>query len=559
MGEMRTKSDAQLLRDYAERREEAAFSELVARHMDLIYSAAWRQVGAPDLAADIAQSVFIDLARKAPTLAGKLPGEASLVGWLYRSTRFAALNHLRDDRRRLAHERQAMEQLLANSETAPDWNCIRPVLDEAMESLDEADRDAVLLRYFKNHDFRAVGLALGISDDAAQKRVSRAVERLREFFSKRGVAVGAGGLVVAISANAVQAAPAGLAPAISSAAALVGATLYPATTAATLKTFTMTTLFKSFVTATIVVVVAGGIYQTYHATQLAGRARDVLGQSNPLVEPLRRLQQERDDATNRLAVMSGELARLKSQDNAGELLRLRGEVGVLRQQLALLEGKTALPARDLASMLGDPAMREYIHQNMLMMIRLDYAPLFKELKLTPDQTEKVVQLIGDTTLKNSDKMYSLPRGSVRPDDVARTAEIGRVELENQLRPLLGDSGLARLWEFHEEMPAHATVDLLNAQLGANPLSPELTDRVFRIVKAEPYDLTRGMSGDWDKAFWGSQQDIDDHLLKVAESNQRVLQQAENFLNTNQLAALGAVLSNGITARITQAEALIQKP
>src|SRR5262249_10181067 len=104
-----------------------------------------------------------------------------------------------------------------------EWDDVRPLLDDAMEGLDESDREALLLRYFKNQDLRAVGNALGVSDDAAQKRVSRALERLRENFAKRGVVTGASGLVMVVSANAVQAAPAGLAAAFAS-GALGGAT-----------------------------------------------------------------------------------------------------------------------------------------------------------------------------------------------------------------------------------------------------------------------------------------------------------------------------------------------
>src|SRR5262249_25134102 len=153
-------------------------------------------------------------ARKAKLLSQKVSADGSLAGWLHRSTRYAALNHLRDSRRRRANERQAMEQLLTDSEFSADWEQIRPALDEALDSLSDEDREALLLRYFKNQDFRAVGHALGVSDDAAQKRVSRAVERLREFFARRGVTVSVSGLVVVISANAVQAAPIGLSAAI---------------------------------------------------------------------------------------------------------------------------------------------------------------------------------------------------------------------------------------------------------------------------------------------------------------------------------------------------------
>jgi DNA-directed RNA polymerase specialized sigma24 family protein len=119
---MQAKSDAALLRQYAGQSDEAAFREIVVRHTDLVYASALRQVGVPDLARDIAQSVFTDLARKAPSLAGALPENASLVGWLYRGARFAALNQLRDDRRRQARERQAMQHFDPASDTAPEWD-----------------------------------------------------------------------------------------------------------------------------------------------------------------------------------------------------------------------------------------------------------------------------------------------------------------------------------------------------------------------------------------------------------------------------------------------------
>ena len=215
---MQKKSDAQLLHEYAAQGSEPAFGEIVARHTGLVYSAGLRQCGSPEPAREIAQSVFINLARKARTLAVQLSPDASLAGWLYRGTRYAALHWLRDERRRQAHERLVMENFNPSSETSPDWDRVSPVLDEAMAELGDSDREAVLLRFFQNRDFHAVGLALGVSDDAAQKRVSRAVERLREFLAKRGVTVGASGLVVVISTNAVQVAPAGLMAIISGAA-----------------------------------------------------------------------------------------------------------------------------------------------------------------------------------------------------------------------------------------------------------------------------------------------------------------------------------------------------
>ena len=208
--------DLELLRDYARNKSEEAFAVLVKRHVNLTYSAALRQVRSPQLAEEVSQSVFTDLARNAHRLAP----DTILTAWLYQVTRRTAIDVVRREARRQLREQIADSRLNAMNATAADWTHIEPLLDEAMHALDDTDRAAVLLRYFENKSLREVGNALGMSDDAAQKRVSRAVERLREFFSKRGVTVGASGLVVAITANAVQAAPVGLAVTISAAVAL---------------------------------------------------------------------------------------------------------------------------------------------------------------------------------------------------------------------------------------------------------------------------------------------------------------------------------------------------
>jgi DNA-directed RNA polymerase specialized sigma24 family protein len=125
---MQSMSDARLLRDYSHQNSERAFAEVVQRHADLVYSAALRQVGSPDLAGEVAQRVFIDLARKARSLAVSLRQDASLAGWLHRATRYAALNLLREERRRRARERQVMQEVHSTSETLPDWDSVSPLL-----------------------------------------------------------------------------------------------------------------------------------------------------------------------------------------------------------------------------------------------------------------------------------------------------------------------------------------------------------------------------------------------------------------------------------------------
>jgi RNA polymerase sigma factor (sigma-70 family) len=328
------KSDAQLLRDYSAHGDESAFRELVARHTDFVFSAARRQVESSAVAGDLAQNVFTDLARKAGDVAGKISADSSLAGWLHRSTRYAALNHLRDTRRRRTNERLAMEQLRTDSEPSADWEQIRPALDEALDSLGDEDREALLLRFFQKKDFREVGAALGVSDDTAQKRVSRAVEQLREFFSKKKIAVGAGGLVAVISANAVQAAPAGLAATISAAAILTGTAVSTSTVIAATKAIAMTTLQKTIVTVTIAALAGAGIYETHQAAQLREQNQTLRQSQAQLAGQFQQLQANVAAATNRLAEFLADDSRRKSNPEHAELLKLRGQLAGLHSQVS---------------------------------------------------------------------------------------------------------------------------------------------------------------------------------------------------------------------------------
>src|SRR5215212_6476854 len=231
-------TDLELLARYTQHQAEDAFAEIVRRHLGLVYSAALRQVRAPQLAEEVAQSTVIKLARHS----GQLAPDTVLPAWLYQVTRRTAIDVVRREASRQLREQIATEMNAMNA-TAADWTHIEPLLDEAMHALNDTDRAAVLLRYFENKSLREIGATLGTSENAAQKRLGRAIERLREFFAKRGITVGASGLVVVISANAVQAAPVGLVLTISTAAALDGTTI--ATTATATKTVAMTTLQKT--------------------------------------------------------------------------------------------------------------------------------------------------------------------------------------------------------------------------------------------------------------------------------------------------------------------------
>lgn len=215
--------DHTLLREFAAGRSEAAFATLVERYVNLVWSAARRQVSDHALAEDIASAVFQILAHKA----GALPAGTVLSSWLLRTTRFVAANAIRHETRRRQREEAAMSTLLHRSESDAAWERIAPLLDEALVQLGDRDRDALALRYFDQRSFREIGQALGVTDDTAQKRVTRALDKLRAYFEQHGAKIPAATFAAALAGNCVQAAPVGLAATltVTAASALTGATL----------------------------------------------------------------------------------------------------------------------------------------------------------------------------------------------------------------------------------------------------------------------------------------------------------------------------------------------
>ncbi|MBI3415743.1 MAG: sigma-70 family RNA polymerase sigma factor [Verrucomicrobia bacterium] len=316
-----------LLRDYAEHGSEAAFAELVRRHLNLVYSAALRRCGGDTaLAEDVAQTVFTDLARKirdrrheaGELLGGKIP----LAGWLYRHTCFVTSTAIRTESRRRQREETAMQ--LQSLQAEADWSRVAPVLEDVMQELPDRDRDVLVLRYFDQQPLLRVGTALGVGEDAARMRVDRALEKLREVLAKRGVTSTAAALALALAGPAIVVAPAGLA------ASVIGAAL--AGTAAVSSISILQTL-KIMTSAKIKLGLA--------ALAVAGIATPVVLQQ----QMTKQLRADNDSLRAQLAITQtataanqstntpdvDELARLRAEHV--ELLRLRGEAASLNRQL----------------------------------------------------------------------------------------------------------------------------------------------------------------------------------------------------------------------------------
>ncbi len=211
--------DIALLKQFAETDSEPAFAGIVSRHLNLVYSTALRATGNAHAAQEIAQAVFIILARKAKLLGAK----TILSGWLHQTARLTAANHLRGEIRRQKREQETFMQSTLNEPDSEAWRQIAPILDDAISRLGAKDRDAIVLRFFENKSLGEVGAAMGASEDAAKMRVNRALEKLRKIFAKRGVSLTTAIIAGAVSANSVQAAPVGLAKTISAVAIAKGA------------------------------------------------------------------------------------------------------------------------------------------------------------------------------------------------------------------------------------------------------------------------------------------------------------------------------------------------
>ncbi len=383
-------SDTELLRSYAQDRSESAFTELVQRHIDLVYSAALREAhGDASSAEDITQAVFAELARKASSLIR----HPALAGWLYTCVRHMSANARRaeDRRQRREQEAQTMNELLSSDSSDPVWNQVQPVLDNAMHELGEVDRAAVVLRFFEDRSLKEVGLALGLNENAARMRVDRALDKLQSLLAKRGITSTASGLAAAIVAGAVVSAPTGLAASVAAGAAAVTASAAP-TAFTVLKLMTMAKLKIAAASALIVAAVAVPVWQQTRFNRLARENNQLQSQAGEIpqlrqeVQQLRRIEVDRAEL-ERLrgaeARLQSEVAKLRNRVGSGQ--RAETEAAQLRDEVNREKNnpKNAILTNAMAS--GLAVAKGWHEQHLLGQI----ARMKEKLNLTADQEQAV--------------------------------------------------------------------------------------------------------------------------------------------------------------------------
>jgi RNA polymerase sigma factor (sigma-70 family) len=348
--------DAQLLRSFVEENSHDAFQRLVTRHIDLVYSAALRRTaGDPHRAEEVTQMVFTDLARKARSLLR----HPLLPAWLHQATRWSAASLRRSEQRRTHHESLAASDpavgFCAEGETSANWTALQPLLDDALDSLNDTDRAAILQRFFQQQPFAIIAASLGVSENTARMRVDRALEKLRNHLTRRGLTSTSAALGLALASHGIHAAPPHLATTLGP-AALASASA----TTGLLTTLVMTKLQLGLATAATLALAAGLLWQH--------QANDLLGARLSALE-------------TRRASQASALASLEAETAIRE--------ATLQARATLADASTQLP----------PLTPEQLERHQLdTFIRkgeldADFAPLFRRLNLPPAQLDAFKTLL----------------------------------------------------------------------------------------------------------------------------------------------------------------------
>lgn len=455
--------DRTLLADYARGRSEAAFGELVRRHLPLVYAAALRRTnGDSHRAHDIAQRVFTTVARDA----ARLSRHPALTGWLHAATRSAAIDVLRTERRRRLREEKAsaMETASAPAEPIADWDQLRPVLDAAIDELGDGDRSAVLLRYFEGRPLAGVASALRVSEEAARKRVDRALARLGALLARRGITSTGSALALLLTQQPAIAIPAGMAASVTTAAvAGTGAAL----TASTAGFLFMTTSKTVAATAATLALVALGT--AFHQARTARAAMATIAT----------LHAERDQLQAAVTTLN---TRART---AGE--RLAATVGTTPAPAVPPPAPPATPRRHTQGpamdyVLEHPDTHAAFTKQQELRVQTRYDRFLQASGLPTEKQEAVVKALSDAAARELDVMSALHAqgygvGNL-PQDPAAGEKMRALIMQNQqetrarLHELLGDDGLRRFAQFSNLIPERNVADRLAEHLyhTAEPLT-----------------------------------------------------------------------------------------
>ncbi len=492
-------NDTQLLRQFAEEHSDEAFAELVREHLNVVYSAALRETGGErETAEDVCQAVFTELARKASSLMR----HPCLAGWLYTTVRHKAANWRRAERQRKLREEQAQSMTGLQDSPEEAWQQIRPVLDDALHELKEADRAVVVLRFLEGRTLREVGVRLGLNENAARMRADRALEKLRGLLARRGITSTAAGLAAALAIGIVTPAPESLAASIAG-AALAGGTAAGSTTLTLVKLMSIPTVKAGLVGA---LVVAGIAIPTWQQTRL----QRVEAQNAQLEERQTQFQTNQTE----LASLRAEAARLRQTGSGAaelerlrqwkaqtepELLRLRGMAGVARRAISdeqRLQTQLAQQSSETAPNSVSGAMGEAMKNAMEQQYEGRLSRMTADLHLTPDQAaaaRKILMRQADAMVKTMQQTMS---GHFNREEMLKAAKEGG-NPDEEIQALLTPEQKAGYQNYKNDEASHTASMGANSELVQMQSSLDLTqnqlDPVYGALYQLSYDQITGHS------------------------------------------------------------------
>jgi len=460
-----TDSDTTLLRRYARDGSQDAFAEFVRLHVDLVYGAALRRLGGSvHRAQDVTQEVFCDVAKKAE----KLSRHPSLSGWLYVSAYHAAAALMRSEHRREVHEQQAM---LMNQLNAPiedeNWERLRPIVEQATLKLSAGDREVVLLRFMEKQRYSQIAATLQLTEDAARRRVDRALEKLRGALARHGITSTSAALAAALAAEPVVAAPAGLAATVAEgayAAAASGAGM--SSFAAFVGTISAGKIAASFAIALLVVTMGATLksYLDYRASE-----RQIVAAEAAHAEKVRdyqKVQVSRVAAARALPSSTGQekasISPFPGAENGQKLFA---------QHPDLLTG-----------------FQRYVRARPGEI----YSRLIPSLGLSADRLKRFLQLNEDRMVmaeqfqqKSYQLFTELAQPAPSPEHPDAMTFMSPPEADEQLRNLLGADGYQELLAFDAAQPARDLVTNFagNAALAGAPLSTDQYRQAMELAAA----------------------------------------------------------------------------
>jgi RNA polymerase sigma factor (sigma-70 family) len=446
--------DQQLLRDFAEGYSQEAFTLLVQRHVNLVYSAALRQLGGDShLAWDASQSVFLALAQNA----SRLVDHRALTGWLYTTTHFVSAKIVRKRQRSHAREEaaSAAESIVNQGAAEPDWSAVRPLLDAAMHEIRPADREVLLLRHFEGRSFAEIGRLCGLGENSARMRVERALDKLHKRFARHGITSTAAALGAALTAHGVGTAPAGLAGAAAglSFAGCAATAAGVAGVSSWVQFLTMTHL-KVGATAAVLALGIGGYvgaaWQRGVQSTSAGTASNA--------------QEERPSVT-KSASATTRISISETPDN---------------EPAAPLN-----PAEDAVNSASQKAMAMSVRSGLDQR----YGHLFRRFKLAPAELEKFRDLLTERQLSSFDAVTAaLSQGvnvAASPGEVTAVINKVRSDVDENIRAFLGEPRYQSYQEYNANASSYALLELIERRLDYTdaPLQEAQSESLLPILTA----------------------------------------------------------------------------